>query len=74
MLNAHESTAWAEIERRLVRERRRAAWSVPVQTAVPLVLAVVCAVLAMPVPALLFAFLVPVGAVLHMTCNDPPRP
>jgi hypothetical protein len=78
MLSSDEARAWAEIERRLVREDgvrsrplRRLRGSVAAQTVVPLVLAALFALLDAPVPALSFLFLVPCGLVVHMTRTGP---
>ncbi len=79
MLSRDEAHAWAEIERRLLREDearsrplRRLARSVSAQTVVPLLLAALFALLDAPIPALSFLFLVPCGLVFHMARTTPP--
>ena len=81
MLSRDEARAWAEIERRLVREgaaRSRAprtlSSAVTAQTVVPLVLASLFAVLDVQMPALLCLFLVPCGLVVHRARTPPPAP
>lgn len=81
MLSRDETRAWAEIERRLVREDEarsrplhRLSRSVSAQTVVPLLLAALFALLNAPVPALSFLFLVPCGLVVHMARTAPPHP
>jgi hypothetical protein len=78
MLSRNEARAWAEIERRLVREDEarsgplhRLLRSVSAQTVVPLLLAALFALLHAPVPALSFLFLVPCGLVVHMARTAP---
>jgi hypothetical protein len=81
MLSKDEARAWAEIERRLVREDgprsrplRRVSSSVTAQTVVPLVLASLFGLLDVEVPALLCLFLVPCGLVVHMARTPPAAP
>jgi hypothetical protein len=80
MLSRDEARAWAEIERRLIREDgarsrlpHRLSRSVSAQTVVPLLLAALFALLDEPVPALSFLFLVPCGLVVHMARTAPPH-
>ncbi|HEY1966557.1 MAG TPA: hypothetical protein VGH89_01310 [Pseudonocardia sp.] len=78
MLSREEAQAWAEIESRLVedpwiRSPARARKTVAFQTVAPLLIAGAAALLGLPVPAFLFLFLVPVGLVVHMTQNMPPK-
>jgi FtsH-binding integral membrane protein len=80
MLSRDEARAWAEIERRLVREDaarsralRRLLSSVTAQTVVPLVLAALFALLNAQVPALFCLFMVPLGLVFSMARKPPPH-
>jgi hypothetical protein len=80
MLSRDEARAWAEIERRLVREDaarsrplRRLSSSVTAQTVVPLVLAMLFTLLDAQVPALFCLFTVPLGLVFHMVRTPPPH-
>ena len=78
MLSRDEARAWAEIERRLVREDaarplRRLSSSVTAQTFVPLVLASLFTLLDAQVAALFCLLMVPCGLVVHMARTPPPH-
>lgn len=79
MLNRDDGRVWAEIERGWAQDHARSPLaarlrrSTHIHTVTSLALAVAFALLGLPVPALFFLFLVPVGLVLHMAANHPPR-
>jgi hypothetical protein len=73
VLSRDEAMAWAEIEDRLVEAHARRAAPVLARMLVPLLLAGAAAVLGLTGTALFFLLFVPVGPVLYMLDNPPPR-